>query len=76
MGLIKAFRGAAADVIYLLPENVRLAYKLIMSKLEEKFGRKHLQKANMMQLKTRTQKTDESIQELFFFKSFLRNDKN
>ena len=61
--LVIALRGAALVILQTLSEEDRNRYSALTAALELRFGDKHLKKVFAAQLKTRIQKTGESLQE-------------
>ena len=61
--LVIALRGAALEIRQTLSEEDRNSYSALAAALELRFGDKHLKQVYAVQVKTRTQKVGESLQE-------------
>ena len=61
--LVIALRGAALEILQTLSEEDRNRYSALTAALELRFGDEHLRQVFAAQVKTRTQKVGESLQE-------------
>ena len=61
--LVIALRGAALEILQTLSEEDRNKYSALTAVLELRFGDEHLRQVFAAQVKTRTQKVGESLQE-------------
>lgn len=63
MVLMLSLRGNAANVLQSIPESGRYSFITVMSALQRRFGSEHSKQLLRIQLKSRVQKKDESLQE-------------
>ncbi|XP_037887540.1 uncharacterized protein LOC119636310 [Glossina fuscipes] len=63
VALITSLRGAATDIIEIIPEGKRTEFAAIMDALERKYGSKHLKEISHLELSLRCQKLNEKIQD-------------
>lgn len=62
--LMLCLRGEATEVLRTIPTEHQQNYELLIEALEMRYGEAHLQQVYQAQLKSRRQRTDESLQQL------------
>uniref|UniRef100_A0A1A9ZSE9 CCHC-type domain-containing protein n=1 Tax=Glossina pallidipes TaxID=7398 RepID=A0A1A9ZSE9_GLOPL len=63
VALITSLRGAAAEIIQIIPEGKRTEFAATMDALERKYGSKHVKEVSHLELSSRCQKLNERIQD-------------
>uniref|UniRef100_A0A1B0GB86 Retrotransposon gag domain-containing protein n=1 Tax=Glossina morsitans morsitans TaxID=37546 RepID=A0A1B0GB86_GLOMM len=63
VALITSLRGAAAEIIQIIPEGKRTEFAAIMDALERKYGSKHVKEVSHLELSSLCQKLNERIQD-------------
>uniref|UniRef100_A0A1A9Z2G5 Peptidase A2 domain-containing protein n=1 Tax=Glossina pallidipes TaxID=7398 RepID=A0A1A9Z2G5_GLOPL len=63
VALITSLRGAAAEIIQIIPEGKGTEFAAIMDAMERKYGSKHVKEVNHLELSSRCQKLNESDQD-------------
>ncbi|ESO05975.1 hypothetical protein HELRODRAFT_160078 [Helobdella robusta] len=62
--LILALRGSAAEVLQTIPAENHFNYEVLVSALDLRYGEEHMKQIYRSQLRNRTQRSGESIQQL------------
>ncbi|ESO12076.1 hypothetical protein HELRODRAFT_158491 [Helobdella robusta] len=62
--LILALRGSAAEVLQTIPAESHFNYEVLVSALDLRYGEEHMKQIYRSQLRNRTQRSGESIQQL------------
>ncbi|ESO02231.1 hypothetical protein HELRODRAFT_161475 [Helobdella robusta] len=62
--LILALRGSAAEVLWTIPAENHFNYEVLVSALDLRYGEEHMKQIYRFQLRNKTQRSGESIQQL------------